>query len=352
MTTGKTGPIANAGVVSQLNTLNKLNKATGAAPTAPTPPVETSKPMEVKTLYGEKPKHESVRTGEGKAISTTASASKLWGQAAVEGSKPPLAAMALKNLSPEQAQAKLKEVEGQRNEVVGRIAGRAEELDKKWKYLALSKKTEALKDYLSQTTNVSPELRAEIEAAIKTSETAQARLLELRQEVRELRPHKETGKNGSPEERKALAHKLWTARQEQQKAVGAATEAVDAVGLKIERLTMTEAHIDPTQGEGSKFGSMVALVGRYFELTFMYESLKSLISFLMDMVKDMQRESAEAAKRKQIEDAWRQRDDLMRRIMRELPTKVVDVQNSKPGEAAKLKTVMKVEATRLNGSKA
>lgn len=351
MTTGKTGPLASS-TVAALNTLKQLNKTEGTPAATPVAPVEPSKPMEVKTLYGEKPKHESVRTGEGKAVSTSANTSQLWGQAVLEGSRPPLAAQNLKSLSPQQAQAKLKEVEGQRNEVAGRIAGRAEELDKKWKYLALAKKTEALKDYLTQTTNLSPELRAEIEAAIKQSETAQARLLELRDEVRALKPHKETGKNGSPEERKALAHKLWTARQEQQKGVTAATEAVDAIGLKIERLALTEAHIDPTQGASSPNGSMVALVTRYFELTFMYEALKSLISFLMDMVKDMQRDAAEAAKRKQIEDAWRQRDDLMRRIMRELPTKVVDLQNTKPGEATKFKTVVKVEATRLNGSKA
>jgi hypothetical protein len=130
-----------------------------------------------------------------------------------------------------------------------------------------------------------------------------------------------------------------------------AVEVIDSIGLKIERLALTETHIDPTGGANSEHGSMVALVGRYFELTFMYEAIMSVINFLMDMVKTMQRDAAEAAKRKQIEDAWRQRDDLMRRMIRELPVKVLDVQNSKPGEAAKYKTVVKVEASRLNGSK-
>lgn len=351
MSAGKTGPIDRSNAAAQLNALSKLNKTTAPETAAPVAPVEPSKPIEVATVFGEKPKHETVRTGEGKALSTTASENRLWGQAAIASSKPPLAAMTLKNLSPAQAQAKAKEIDAQRGEVAGRIAGRTEELDRKWKYLNLAKKTEALKDYLSQTTNVSPELRAEIETAIKTSETAQARLLELRQEVRELRPHAATGKNGSPEERKALAHKLWTARQEQQKAVAGATEAVDAIGLKIERLALTETHIDPTGGANSQHGSMLGLVGRYFELTFMYESLMSIISMLVDMMKQANREAAEAAKRQAIEQQWRERDELMRRMIREIPVRIVDLQNTRPGEATKMKTVVKVEASRLNGSK-
>lgn len=352
MTTGKIDRAA-----SQLAALNQLNKTltngVGQAGTvAPAAAVE-QKPAGPENLFGDRSKLLDVKTGEGKAVSTTAAAEALWGRKGAGSSRPPLNVQTIRNMSVDQAKAKMAELDGQKKNLEGRIAGRAGELDSKWKYMALAKKTTALKEYLAQTPNLPPEIRAELEQAIKLSDTAQVKLEELKVQVRELRPHAQTGKNGSPEERKALAHQLWTARRAQTEAVTAATTAVDAAGLKIERLALTENIIDPTGGAESKNGSMLAMVQQYFEVSFMYDTIGNMFfGPLFAFLQKLDKESAERKKKDAIEEAWAQRADLNRRIIREIPVKVEELRsNLKPGEGPKVRTAVKVETLKLNGNK-
>ncbi len=329
MTTGK---IDRNAVVTQ------LKGTTGLQPAAPVAKADEVKPSTPENLFGERsPLLDTKTGGDGKAVSTTASAKQLWGQAAVAASNPPLSVRRLKNLPPAQRQQKIEEIKAQMADCEHRMKGRVGELDKKWKYMALAKKTETLKEYLSATPNLTPQTRSEIESAIKVSEDAQAKLQVLRAQVKELRPDPDTGKNGTPEERKELAKKLLAARKAQSEAVTAATEAVDAVGLKIERLALTEDKIDPSGGAGSLFGSLKALIGDYFELSF---SMHVLFSMSSDFFKELEQDRVEDAKRKVIEDAWRQRDDAMRQMLADLQVKLdakgVDVKQNNVSRGTKV----------------
>jgi len=281
---------------------------------------EVLKPVEAENQFGERSPLLDPKVGsQGKAVSTSASLKQLWGQEAIAGANPPLAARRMGNCSHAERPKKIAETQQKMAECEKKVEGRVEELDKKWKYMSLQRKTESLKEYLAATPNLTPENRAEIENAIKISDDAQVKLNALREEVRQLRPDKNTGKNGTPEERKALAHKLVVARRAQSEAVTAATAAVDAVGLKIERLMLTEDKIDPTGGQNSMFGSLKALIGQYFELSF---SLQVLFSMNTEFMREMEQDRIEAQKRKVIDDAWRQRDDMMRQMLTDLQLRI------------------------------
>lgn len=330
MTTGK---VDRNAVISQLKV------AAGVQPAAQVAKADEIKAVTPENLFGERSPLLDPKTGsQGTAVSTTASTAQLWGQAAIEGANPPLSVRMLKSCTASERPKKIAEIQQKMAACEKNVEGRVGELDKKWKYMHLAKKTEALKSYLSATPNLAPETRVEIEAAIKVSEEAQAKLAVLKERVRELRPDPSTGKNGTPEERKALAHKLLEARRAQSEAVTAATETVDAVGLKLERLALTEDKIDPSGGEGSLFGSLKALIGQYFELSF---SLHVLFTMSSDFAREQEQDRIEAQKRRVIEDAWRQRDDMMRQMLGELQLRIenkgVEVKQNAVSRGTRLK---------------
>lgn len=343
MTTGK---ILNspASIASQLKRLDPQTQTTNVAPVTKSEAVVT-KEVKPESLFGAKSNALETVTGpQGEAVSKTALPNALWGQVALEGSKPPLSALTLKNLSPEQAKTKLAELEKRKTALEERIGGRMEELDHKWNYMRLTKRTEILKSYIAQSGALPPEQRAEVETAIKDSEGAQAKIDDLMADVKALKAaHPGAKKPGTPEERKELAKKLWAARHEHSEAVKGATEAVDDAGLKIERLVITENQIDPTGGANSQYGSMAGLVGQYFEVTFMMDTVQQLyFGPMASMVKELNRQAADGEKRKIIENHWRERDDLMRRMLKDLPLKV-DKRNA-PVEAVKTRNLGKMSA--------
>src|SRR5688572_5618576 len=112
MTTSK---IDRNAVVQQLQRM-------GAPETAPLEKLEEvaqvqPAPAEVATQFGARPAYLDQKSGEGKAVSISATASALWGKTGLDNPKPPLAAMALKNnLTIEQAKLKYAEKEKQQAE--------------------------------------------------------------------------------------------------------------------------------------------------------------------------------------------------------------------------------------------
>jgi hypothetical protein len=352
MTTGK---IDRSAVISQLNRISQTQ-----TPAAPAKVEDVAvKPQGPENLFGDRSKLLDQNSGEGKAVAMTASASALWGQMAVKTSKPPLSVMTLKNLTPDQAKTKLVELEKKQEDVAGRIAGRADELDHKWRYMRLTKRTEALKAYLAETPNLPPEKRAELETQLKSSEACEAKIDGLQAEVKDLKPQPGTTKPGTPEERTALAHQILAARREHSACVKEATATVDDAGLKIERLALTENAIDPSGGQTSPYGSMMGLVGQYFQITFQMNTIQNLyFGPMASMVKELNHESADAKKRDAIEDDWRQRDVFMKDMLQKLSQQEIrqKAQVAKqPIDAIKSRNVGKMsvgELNKLNAKKA
>src|SRR4051812_30641793 len=100
-------------------------RVTGTAPAAPVAVPEKVEEVAASSgpenLFGARSKHHDRPTAEGKAVSTTASSARLWGYEGMSSSKPPLSAITLKNLTPEQAKAKLAELEKKKEALAVRI---------------------------------------------------------------------------------------------------------------------------------------------------------------------------------------------------------------------------------------
>jgi hypothetical protein len=311
---------------------SKIDRGAGAAArtTGTEPAASISPPAKVEevaqksgpeNLFGARSSHHDRPKGEGAAVSNTASTGRLWGYEGMASSKPPLSAITLKNLTPEQAKAKLAELEKRKEALALRIAGRQDELDHQWRTMVLTRRTDILKSYLKETSSLTHVQREKVEASIAKSETLNARIEELLAQIDTLLPQP-NGKKGTPEQRHELAVLIWEARRQHQIAVDEGTASIDAAGLKLERLTVTENDIDPSGGASSPHGSMSALVGQYFEVCFMGQTLELVFNGpLAAEIKELDREIAEAKKREAIEDAWRAKDELMRRLLKELGLK-------------------------------
>jgi hypothetical protein len=311
-----TGKIDRQPGVAQLKRTEQV-----PAPVVPAK-VEEVKSKEPENLFGARSKALDPVTGpDGKAVSKSASTNALWGQTVISSAKPPLSALTLKNLTPEQAKAKMGELQEKAADLEQRMDGRAKELDAKWDTTLNRKRCEILKGYMGDSSGMSSGTRTELEGALKKSDDAQQHQDALFSQAKALGP-KGAPDHGTVEERHALAVKLMAARHATTAAVQAATATVDNAGLKIERLALTEAKIDPSAGANSKYGSMLALAGSYFETRFMMDTLNRIyFSPTAALVQELDREAKESAKRRVIEDAWRERDDLMRDMLKELSFK-------------------------------
>jgi hypothetical protein len=346
MTTGK---IDRQAVLAQLKRTDSTN-----APVAPVKAAEVSKVAEVKSsepenLFGARSKALDPVTGPGgKAVSTSATANALWGQAALTSANPPLQAKMLKNLTPEQAQAKMVELKAKQAELGQRIDNRAKELDTEWAHTGNKKRCEILKGYMNGQNSLEPDTRGNLEAALQKTDACQASQDNLLAQAKTLPPSK--GADAATQEaRHEMAVKLWAARHATTDAVQTATQTIDQAGLKLERLASTEQAID---GGHSKYGQMSWLVGQYFETSFMMSTLNKLFfSPALALTEALDKESKDAAKRHVIEEHWRERDDLMRNMLKDLSMKEIDGKrdvSEKTQKAVRSGNVGAMNVTELN----
>ncbi|MBK7859126.1 MAG: hypothetical protein IPJ65_11005 [Archangiaceae bacterium] len=330
----------------------KIDRNAPAALRSTGPAVATAEVVEVVPVvagvpqaeFGEQSKQFDTKAAEGKAVSTTASAAKLWGYASVGAGKVPLSVMTLKNLTPDQARAKLEECKKAREAIGERICCREDELDDRWKLMRLQKRTEALKTYLAQSETLPEAQRAELAAHVAKAEQLDEQIKTLLGEIEKWPPQPGSHRRGTKEQRRELASLIMQARRELNQAVDDGTHCVDKAGCRTERLTLTEELIDPSGGASSQYGSMSALVGEYFQLGFMISTLNNIyFGPMAELIKTLDRETAEARKRSAIEDDWRQADLLMQRLMEELALK--RALRKAPGEAVKTRNFSKMTST-------
>jgi hypothetical protein len=311
------------GITDRSAVIHQLKHVQPSGPVAPAAKVEEVSTHVPENRFGDRSKHLDPKTGEGKPVSTTASASALWAEAGLQKAKPPLPAQTLRNLTPEQAKAKLTELEGKKKELGSRIDSRVAHLDERWKYTLLTTRTEALKD-LSNSASLPPEKEVELQDALEGSQKAKSKIDDLRTQVKALEPQPGSKRPGTPEKRNDLAQKIMAARREHAAAVKRATQTVDDAGLKLERLAVAESKIDPHTGPG-KYESLNALLSDYFHTNFLLDSMWLLYSGpLGSFVKEMEREAADSVKKHIVEEHWRERDDQMRDMLKRLQTKDVD----------------------------
>ncbi|MFO0600667.1 MAG: hypothetical protein U0228_35490 [Myxococcaceae bacterium] len=279
--------------------------ATVAKPSAPAP---SAPPPAAQYAGTQAPARSLIPTGT--PVSKSADPGALWG----EQPKPlNLDREAFAKLSPTDQAAALQKCRERRDQLGGEINHRVDELDHKWKYSRLSTRTEALREYQDRSEHLSPQRRQQLDALLAKSEGAQQRINELRAKADAL-PKTPEGKAQMAELRKQIAHELRRARDEQSKVVKQATAVVDADGLKVDRLAVTEQVIDPNAPKPGSGKSLLEKVAEFFHVDAFFQWAVKTFSGLTEMMQENFERRAEERKEEAIhdQDDRRRRDRLER----------------------------------------
>lgn len=204
----------------------------------------------------------------GKAVSTSASPSALWGESPRRVDLDPAKFAAL---SPAEQKKTVEAAKAERDQLGGEIEARLEVLDGKWKHSRLSTRTDALREYHERGGRLDGRSRRRLDGLLARSEASQRKINELRAKADAL-PKTPEAKKEMAALRSELARELRRARDEQSKVVKEATEVVDEAGLKTDRLVVTEQIIDPTAPAPGSGDSLLEKVARFFGLDWFLSS--------------------------------------------------------------------------------
>lgn len=207
---------------------------------------------------------------KGATLSRSASPSALWGDAPKQVNLDPEAFAAL---APAEQEKLVEAAKAERAELGGEIVNRVEVLDRRWNHSRLSTRTEALREYQEHSRGrLDGRSRRKLDGLVVRSEESQRRINELRVKIDAL-PKTPESKKAQVELRTQLARELRRARDEQSKAVKEATAVVDAAGLKVDRLAVTEQIIDPSAPAQGSGGSLLDKVVRFLKLEWFFDAI-------------------------------------------------------------------------------
>ncbi len=250
----------------------------------PSAPVVTIAPKGTVTEYAGQATPPKELVPRGTNVSKSASPSSLWGEApkGVE-----LSPEAFDKLSGPEKKRFIETARAEQRELGAEILARIEVLDARWKNSRLSTRTEALREFQERRGNrLDAGSRRKLDGLIDRSEASQRKINELRAKI-DLLPKTPESKKAKAELRNELARELRRARDEQSKVVKEATEVVDAVGLRTDRLVTTEQIIDPTAPAPGSGESLLDKVQRFFKFDWFFNAVCA------DKTKDLFTQSVE-----------------------------------------------------------
>lgn len=200
---------------------------------------------------------------------------------------------AFAKLAPADQQKTTEAAKAERKQLSGEITERIEVLDGKWKNSRLSTRTEALREYHERRGNrLDGGSRRRLDRLLDRSEGSQRKINELRAKIDQL-PRTPESKKAQVELRNELARELRRARDDQSKVVKEATEVVDAVGLKVDRLVTTEQIIDPSAPAVGSGHSLADKIARFFKLDWFFQAIGSAFGTMQSIfVQDVEKRSA------------------------------------------------------------
>jgi uncharacterized protein YnzC (UPF0291/DUF896 family) len=287
-----------------------VSRANAVTPAAPAQPVARARAAEA-VFAGQAAATVSALTPAGQQVATSADPAALWGSPAPAPEASPPSVDAFRAMSPAAQTSTLESIRAERAQLGQEIEARVEQLDRKWRHSRLSTRTEALQHYEGASGRLPRGKRRELRAHVIQALEAQARIEELSARVAEL-PKTPEAKREQAALRAELAKELRRAREEQSKAVAAATAILDQEGLKVDRLAVTEQIIDPTAPAQGSGGSLLDKVLRFF---FLDELMGSFLRALKDSMdaetrrtqarSEAQAEEQQARVRRRIEDERR-----------------------------------------------
>jgi hypothetical protein len=291
--------------IERTQSLPSTPKAQGVSRTQAPAAVDSGRPVmaQAPTFSEAEAKRELLPTGQ--HVTKSADPDALWGSGAPRRNRGPDVAE-FKRLPPAERRAKFEAMRAERDQLKGEIQDRVGQLDRKWNYALLRKRTASLRDLQTKKPELSPDQAKRLDAALGAAEAAEKKVAVLAEKAKSFGPDSKTDPVQAAA-RKQLASELRKARAEQSEAVHAATAVIDEAGLKIDRLANAEQVLDKTaapQGSGSSLWDKVTA---FFDLGWVMKSF----SWLVDTIEE--RANRESEQRVEDEKTDREFKRLMRK---------------------------------------
>jgi hypothetical protein len=254
---------------------------------------------------------------KGSPVRGSADPGALWGERAVAPVGEQLDVEAFKKLSPEQMKSKLAELEGERDTLRGQVQNRIGQLDRKWNHSRLATRTEALREFQEGDHGLEAGANTQLDQLVARAEDAQRRINVLRARADSM-GKTPADKQANAAARHELAKQLVAARKAQSAAVKEATTAVDANGLKVDRLATTEQTIDPGAPAKGSGKSLLDLVTNFFHLNWLIDAFHSVFKSVNTAIAERSDKHAERVAEDQAHDADLRRFEKRLRIKEQL----------------------------------
>lgn len=213
---------------------------------------------------------------QGQHLTRSAAPEALWGAAPSRRSPFPDVAE-FRRLPPEERVAKLEAMKAAREELKREIQDRVAQLDRTWRHAHLKTRTASLRDFEAKHPELTADQQQRFESALRAAEAAEAKVKALAEKAKAFGPESKKDP-AQAEARRQLASELRKAREEQSKAVAAATAVIDEAGLKVDRLANAEQALDknaPPPGSGRSLWDKIV---SFFDFTAAINSYTLLLT--------------------------------------------------------------------------
>jgi hypothetical protein len=270
---------------------------------APLPPGRTPPPSAAAFVKG----GARAQVNAGTHVATSAQPEALWGG---NSERAQIAA-----LSPEKRAEKLTELQGQRDALQAKIITKVAELDTKFANAPTATKTRALREYVQSSQHLDASTKAEIHKMVEQAERCEKRIERLQQRQAGLGPAK--GASVEMKRKRAeLSAELRAARNEETSSVKHAIRVIDAKGLKVDRLAVTQQVIDPKAPKKEDGDSLWGMVKKFFALSQLCSWVYELVEKRMaDREEEKHTREREEALQKDIEKQQIDQQQFQQRLV-------------------------------------
>lgn len=312
MTTTKLGSTAPSKMPA--GTRSTTPTATKAVSQTATVSAETTAPV---AKFDQAVQEKAVLAPRGQHVPTSADPGALWGAERPQADPQLRAAMQdFKKLTPEAQQAKIEELKTKQDELSKKMLARIETLDARYKNMRNVTKAEMLRNLSDKSQLMTPEEKAHLDELLKKADGVAQRIEEAKAQAAAL-PDKAHCTPAQAEERTKLARHIKNLRGKLSDATKAATNYVDSLGLRSDRLAVNEQKIDPNAPPAGSPSSLLSMISEWFSLNTMIHNFSFVYLELNPLLRPEQRAEAREKRLQAEADERVLQDQIKREQLRE-----------------------------------
>jgi hypothetical protein len=254
---------------------------------------KTSTPARAQTTFGAAPAASALPLNPaGTPVTRSADPGALWGEAQAPSREAQL--KSFQTLPPEQQAARLEQVRAEREEVGQAIATRCQTLDRGFRTLDPQTRAQLLHQLRREHHGRFDAVTGrKVDTLLARADGDQRRIDGLNKDL----SHVHGRAKVSVERRAALKEQIAALRDAQVQTVDQATKAVDAAGLKVERLAVAEPVIDPNAPKAGSGQSLLDLVSKWVDLSWLFDGFSRVLQHVVSEQKDEEIDRQEVQQR-------------------------------------------------------